>query len=328
MNIIFESIFGSHLFGTAQPTSDHDYKGVYIPDADDILLGRVHDVKNLDTNKQGKNSSEDVDREYYSLSKFMSMLERGDMNATEMLFAKNTIERNPYWNEIIVSSRDRLISRKCLGFVGYVKKQANKYSVRGDRLNEVKQVVEFFNDTVNKRGYPDSMIISKIPGMIDALRILSRNKQFTTLVDIPVNEHKLITHFECCNRKVAVSNTLGTARKLYQSVLDEYGQRAIAAANMNGADWKALYHAVRVSLEAKQLLTEGEITFPNLRADYLIKIRLGEVAYDEVEAFISDSVDEIEQLSLTSHLRESPDLELMEDLVKWLHYEQIVKKYQ
>ena len=43
MNQIVRIEFGSHLYGTATESSDHDYKSVYIPSAKDILLQRVKD---------------------------------------------------------------------------------------------------------------------------------------------------------------------------------------------------------------------------------------------------------------------------------------------
>ncbi len=44
MDLIVEMRFGSHLYGTATPQSDLDFKAVYLPAARDILLQRVHDT--------------------------------------------------------------------------------------------------------------------------------------------------------------------------------------------------------------------------------------------------------------------------------------------
>jgi predicted nucleotidyltransferase len=45
MRLIVEMRFGSHLYGTATPLSDLDYKGVYLPDGRDILLQRVRGTR-------------------------------------------------------------------------------------------------------------------------------------------------------------------------------------------------------------------------------------------------------------------------------------------
>ena len=41
MDMVVKIKFGSHLYGTNMPTSDLDYKSVYVPEGDDILLQRV-----------------------------------------------------------------------------------------------------------------------------------------------------------------------------------------------------------------------------------------------------------------------------------------------
>ena len=41
MDLIVETRFGSHLYGTATSRSDIDIKAVYVPPARDILLQRI-----------------------------------------------------------------------------------------------------------------------------------------------------------------------------------------------------------------------------------------------------------------------------------------------
>lgn len=40
-NILFETIFGSKLYGTQTADSDTDYKAVYAPSLEDLTLGKV-----------------------------------------------------------------------------------------------------------------------------------------------------------------------------------------------------------------------------------------------------------------------------------------------
>ena len=103
MNIIVKAVAGSHLFGTNTPTSDTDYKGVYMPSKEDILLGRAKSSLNLSTNQTNeKNSSEDEDVEFYSLQKFMKMLDEGQTVALELLWTPDDmiIEESSLWREI------------------------------------------------------------------------------------------------------------------------------------------------------------------------------------------------------------------------------------
>ena len=41
MNLIVKMNFGAHLYGTATSDSDVDYKGIFMPTKDEVLLGRI-----------------------------------------------------------------------------------------------------------------------------------------------------------------------------------------------------------------------------------------------------------------------------------------------
>ena len=74
MRILIKATAGSHLFGTNTESSDKDFKGVYLPSREQILLGTYQPTINHSTgNNDSRNSSSDVDVEYYSLKKFFEM---------------------------------------------------------------------------------------------------------------------------------------------------------------------------------------------------------------------------------------------------------------
>ena len=72
-NKIVDMVFGSHLYGTSSPSSDKDFKGVYVPTLDQMKLGRFPKSINENTklNSSEKNTSEDTDTETYSLHYFL-----------------------------------------------------------------------------------------------------------------------------------------------------------------------------------------------------------------------------------------------------------------
>jgi len=81
--------FGSHLYGTDTPQSDLDVEGVYLPDAHDILLQRVKETIETGTSKArgDKTAPGDVEREVYSLQRYLELLAEGQTIALDMLFA-------------------------------------------------------------------------------------------------------------------------------------------------------------------------------------------------------------------------------------------------
>ena len=87
MRMIVKMKFGAHLYGTATPESDLDYKGIFLPTKDELLLGRVPKSRNYSTGKDNsRNTKNDVDTEMYSLHYFIKLACDGQTVAMDMLF--------------------------------------------------------------------------------------------------------------------------------------------------------------------------------------------------------------------------------------------------
>lgn len=317
VDIISKTIYGSRLYGTNLPESDHDYKGVFIPTAREIVSSKIVVVKNFSTgDKYSKNSVDDVDEEYFAVHKFMHMLYLGDMVATEMLFAPYD-DPSPEW-EMILNHRHRLVSRKMSGFVGYAQRQANVYGAKGIRLNEIQETIKFLKDN-----FPLGEKLNSVPKAIQMVEDFCTGKIHTKVTWIE-SKGEMIFHLECCDRKVPMTVLGKEAVKIYQRVEDEYGNRARAAQTGDGIEWKSMAHAVRISFAALDLLRTGKLEFPLKDAEYFKAIRLGQVAHSEIEIILEDNLTAIEQLSMTcSILPEVADQALMTQITEHLYLNKV-----
>lgn len=115
--------FGSHLYGTATPASDLDYKAVYVPDAHAILLQRVKGSLSAKRPKaEGeKNVAGEIDEESYSLQRYLGLAAEGQTVALDVLFAPRwSMVDEPGWEwREIERNRQRLITRRSAAFIGY-----------------------------------------------------------------------------------------------------------------------------------------------------------------------------------------------------------------
>lgn len=124
--------FGSHLYGTNTPESDTDYKSVHVPNGRQIILQSYpQTISNSTGNDKTKNSKDDIDDESFSILKFMNMIRAGDMVANELLFVskKQAEFMSSEWLHMVHDQRMRLIDKNIEGFVGYIRRQANKYGM-------------------------------------------------------------------------------------------------------------------------------------------------------------------------------------------------------
>lgn len=291
LNIIVKMQFGSHLYGTATPQSDLDYKGIFLPSKEEVLLGRVPKSYSIST-KQGsghRNTSEDVDTEIYSLHYFLKLACEGQTVALDMVHAHDgvIIERSALWDEL-VANRHRFYTRSLQAFIGYARRQAAKYGIKGSRLNAAKTVLD-----------------ALAPYQGKPIRLVDIWEQ------LPTGEHlhkigKDLNgkeQYQICGKIVQETVTPDYAYGMVERFYKEYGKRAAQAAKNEGIDWKAVSHALRAVYQVRQLLTSKTIVFPLKEAPILTAVKKGEWDYSSRVVPLLDSLmDEVEALSETSDL--------------------------
>ncbi len=320
MNKIVEIKFGSHLYGTDTPASDADFKGIYLPEARDIVLQQVkHNISTSRPKREfEKNTKDDIDTETFSLMEFLRLLCEGQTVALDMLFAPESFQvfKGQEYNifQSIYENRRRLLSKGILSFIGYARKQASKYGIKGSRVRAVKDTIEFLNT------FDGTMLLKELP--LDVF--IARGDEFIKYAQGLDPNGAIITYFEVCGRKFQMTNSVKYSLAVLNKIYNEYGHRAKLAQENDGIDWKALSHAVRVNFEGQELLRTGLITFPCPNRQLLLAIKTGKLPYKEVEFIIEEGLKELEAAQANSTLPDKPDVEWVDDFIYDV-YSNIVK---
>jgi hypothetical protein len=304
MNKILEIKFGSHLYGTNTENSDLDFKGIYLPTAKEIVLGKIKRTVSDGRNKElfERNNKDDVDSDFFSLDRFLALLTEGQTVALDMLFVTpenivNITEQGSHIMYEIDTNKERLLTRNVNAFVGYARQQAARYGIKGSRMDALKRTKEMLDSMASVNMYDK---LSDFPLSIEALveecgELISLEK--TPLVEIVLlkGPKGLIDapHLRVNGRAIPFHATVKYAREVVGKMLDNYGQRAHKAHLAGGVDWKALSHAVRVNCEALELLTTGKITFPRPERELLLKIKTGQLPYEQVAEIIEQGLADL-----------------------------------
>lgn len=297
MNIIMRTVFGSHLYGTDTSDSDRDFKGIFMPSMEQIMLNRVpksikHDTKLGDS----KNTSDDIEEEFYSLHYFIELASKGETVALDMLHAPEhyLTHTSDTWRGI-VSNRDKFYTKNLKALVGYARKQAAKYGIRGSRLHDTKRVMNYLKPFLLEEKRLSDVWFGLPKG--EHIREISPSPQSN---DLPM--------YEVCGRKVQSTAHVRYAYDMYEKFYNDYGDRARQAAENTGIDWKAVSHAIRAGYQIKEILTEGTITFPLKEKDFVLDVKLGKLDYTSIVApELEGLIDECDGLAEKSSLPENVD---------------------
>lgn len=322
MKMIVQMKFGSHLYGTSTPQSDTDIKGVFLPSPRDILLQQVKPMISQSRSKEHgeKNTSQDIDREAYSLQRYLELLSQGQTVALDMLFAPDwaMIEQpDQVWLEL-KEIAPCLITKGATSFVKYCRQQANKYGIKGSRVAASRLALVVLRKAEDQFNSDD-----KLEVIADELKGLVEQSEFLNLSESKQPNGERIKYFEVCGKKALLTSSIKTARKISENLVNQYGQRALAAEKNEGVDWKALSHAVRVGHEAIELFTTGKITFPRPEAEYLLKIKQGKIEYRDVAEEIEKLFEKVENSAEQSKLPDEVDERIINDFIMEHYGEQV-----
>jgi len=303
---VVHMVFGSYLYGTDSPESDRDYKGIFLPHKKEIYLGKI--PKSITTNTKRsnhtKNTSIDIDNEVYSLHYFIELACEGQTVAIDMLYAPNDmiIYSSDIWEEI-VKERSRFNTKNLKAFIGYARRQASKYGVKGSRLAAAKHVLDFCDHSKD---------------------LTEDTKLRYVWAILPIGEHihKLdadqygIRFYQVCGRKISDTCSMRQLRDIVYNFYLSYGERARLAESNSGIDWKAVSHAFRAAYQVKEILTTGEIVFPLKEAQFLRGIKSGNFDYTNyVAPKLDELMTEVEDLAAKSKLPEKVNRKFWDDFL-------------
>ena len=308
MRTVVKMIFGSHLYGTNTLNSDTDLKGVFMPTREQVILQRVpKSISQSRNKKEGeKNTADDVDFEMYSLNYFLHLALEGETVALDMLHAPLSAlqESSGVWTDL-VWNREKFYTKNLKSFVGYARRQAAKYGVKGSRLSEAKQVLEALQSFACIYRIGDVM-----PRVGDFLEKLPKGEH----ISIEATEHD--TLYNVCGKSLSSKARVDHYIPMLQNFVDTYGHRAREASENKGIDWKAVSHAFRAAYQVRHILKDGGYTYPLPETEMIRAVKSGALDwYTKVQPDLELLMDEVEKLSRESNLPEKPDRKFWDE---WL----------
>ncbi|AWD92111.1 nucleotidyltransferase [Enterobacteria phage vB_EcoM_IME341] len=304
--------FGSHLYGTSTPESDVDFKEIFVPHPRDILLGTAMNHTNLNTNNTAsKNTKDDVDHELYSLKYFFKLAAEGETVALDMIHTPPELvvksDLPDVW-KFIQDNRSRFYTTNMKAYLGYVRKQASKYGVKGSRLAALRGVLAIVNQIPEQWvDYQEDGSTKQRRSKVEDIKHRLPENEFCEWVFHNHEKTGPQTFYTVLGRKYQTTLSLIELKQSLNKLDAEYGERARKAEANEGIDWKALSHAYRAGYQLKEIYQTGDLVYPLKNASIIKAIKAGDMPFKVVQGLLENIVDEVEVLAIQAHKNGMPE---------------------
>lgn len=309
-NVLAAITYGSHLYGTNGPTSDHDFKAITLPPYRDLILGRGLKVDKYKYDADGNTVPEDVsmpangyEAEHTPVQKFVKDYLGGQAYAVEFVFAvlqnahvlHTTDESNAnsvYWlcHKLAYEFQHKNVQ----GMVGFAVKQTFDYVRRGERLNAARAVLVAVNNIFNVAPKIEKSLIRLDTPWDGSETVFDELVRQTGLeVGTSTNQNKVMRVLKLNGREYLETTALLHFQAAVEKLCDQYGERSTRASETD-VDWKSLSHAVRVYQQVIELLDTNFIVFPRPNADALKAIKNGLVPLATVKDLLRELDDTVQ----------------------------------
>lgn len=339
-SIIFESVVGSHAYGTATPTSDEDIKGIFAQSASSLLSlqpppQQVADAKN--------------DIVYYSLSRFVELALGANPNIIELLFMpEECVRLRAKAFDLLEQNRSLFVTRQAYeSHVGYALAQIKKARGQNKWVNNPQPkeppALERFcwfipkanADALPFRPMPihDAKIelyechvsaLEHTPFMYRLYHYGSGAKGVfrggkVVCESIPIDDESdrciglLIVNEQAYERAVRDHRNYWTWRTQRNESRWE-----IQETGLIDYDAKNMMHTFRLLMSGESILENGYpiVRFEGEKLDFLKKVRAGEFDYDELIKMAEEETENLKSLHKRCNLPDEPDFEAAENLLK------------
>jgi hypothetical protein len=348
MNIIFRAIVGSQAYGTSTPTSDTDYKGIYLQSVDDLISFNYKEQIEI-----GK------DETLYEVRRFLQLAQSANPTILELLFSPDDciIINSPQY-QLLKSHRDKFLTKLCANsFGGYAIAQIKKAKGLDKKMNFEKERIErktpldFCYVYDEQRGTTEPLTLwlkrnshmkqdhcglARLNHIKDCYALYydwgatyenargrMNEKGFRGIIGEDSNELRLSSiPKDISPETLLYFNKDGYSMhckdyKEYQDWLQNRNTQRYVDSTTHGQkiDGKNLMHCRRLLDMSMEIATEGKILVRRPNASDLLKIRRGEVNLGELISKAEEDIKTLDSLFSKSSLPDDVDKKWVNDLL-------------
>ena len=293
MKILGKCIHGSRLYDLHGESSDHDFKGIFLPDIKECLLMRAT------KNETKKIVEENSEFENFALQVFLRLCQNSEDITVAMLHAEGNkvlVDSDIY--QYLRNNRTKFYTKRMTGSLGYARSMTLKYGFRADRMKAVEKVLAVLNKA-------ESLGVAKLFQCWDELP----EGEYIYRGNDERNNHKDNRYYEVAGKKLQATVAVSYAVEIINKLYEGYGDRVKIAKNMGGHDYKALSHSFRVGYQLYEIYKNGGFSYPLPQTEFIKNVKYGkfDLVEGNLDVKLNDLITEVERLALDSKFPEKTE---------------------
>jgi len=351
--IILATVAGSRAYGMNTPTSDLDVKGIFVPtlpyyfgtksisqiDEKETVKNSVFD--DLSDELKSVALENGMEGTFYEIRRFLDLASGANPNILDMIFCRDSdvIVSNSS-GRMIRENKEKFLTKKCLNtFLGYADAQSKRIELhRNWLLNppDHEPTREEFG-LPNRNDYPQAQVMAAMDlvkkqvdrwnidfvDIEESTKIFVQDQMYKMLAEINVGSDE---KFNAAGRILGIEENfmdLVHKQKKYSKAVETWSSYQSWKKNRNkdrqklealaGYDCKHGAHLYRLTLACKTIFETGTLQVYNPDS-YLMKIRNGEVFYQELMSKFDEQKSDLSRIAAKSSLPARVDSEWLEEL--------------
>lgn len=351
--IILATVAGSRAYGMNTSTSDLDVKGVFVPTLSYYFgtkkIEQIDDKKQvcdtlspfLSKTLEKVANENGMEGTVYEVRRFLDLASGANPNILDILFCRDSdVILTSVSGDLLRKNKDKFLTKKCLQtFLGYATAQAKR--IEGHRKwlldppDHEPTRSEF--GLPDRNNYPQDQVIAAMDSVkkqvdrwnIDfvdtdeATKIFIQDQMYKMLAEINVGSDEM---FNAAGRILGIETNfmdLVHKQRKYTQAVDEWSSFQSWKNNRNkqrqgmeatiGYDCKHGAHLYRLTIACKTIFETGTLQVYN-PDPYLMKIRNGEVPYQELLEKFSEQKETLSKIAAKSSLPTRVNSEWLENL--------------
>jgi len=324
--ILLECLSGSRAYGTDTPESDTDIRGIFIAPAEKFFGLEHLDQVNDDTH----------DTTFYEIGRFIDLLTKNNPNIIELIFTTgdSILQRSPLLENLIPKD---YLSKLCENtFAGYAVSQIKKARGLNKKIvnPEPKQrrpAISFCHVIQGQGSVPLETFLAEreinirncalvnIPHMRDVHALFHDPTEQIGYHGIFKDENATEVRFSSVPKEAQPIAHIAYNPDAFKKHCRQHKEYWSWVKNRNDAryntniehgknyDSKNLMHTYRLLDMAEEIALDYTLSVRRPNVDFLMKIRRGELDYEELIKMAEEKIDRIKSLYETADLPDEPD---------------------